>query len=438
MPDLPHQTPINSASVNAPFTQYRNQCLYIEDVALSDLAQQYGTPLYVYSKASMQQQWLQYQQAVDGHSPATRIAYAVKANSSLAILQQYAQWGACFDVVSGGELQRVLQAGGQANQCVFSGVGKQHWEIAQAIEAGIFSFNVESESELQQIAHIAEAMQIVANVSLRVNPDVDAQTHPYISTGLRDNKFGIAMEQAPSLYAMAQQHPWLKIVGIACHIGSQITSTAPFIDALHRVISLIHTLNQQGITLQHIDMGGGMGIAYTPQATTVDIAELLQCYRQTLQAAGLGHLQLLIEPGRSLIGNAGLLLTQVLHLKKVGDKPFAIVDAGMNDLMRPTLYEAYHHILNTTLRPEQEAIAIDVVGPVCETGDWLAKGRVLALQTGDTLAIESAGAYSASMGSQYNSRPRPAEVLIDGKQAHLIRHRESLEQLWANEVLIHA
>ena len=341
--------------------------------------------------------------------------------------------------MSGGELARVIAAKGDPAKVVFSGVGKQHWEIEAALEAGIKCFNVESEAELERIAEIALKKGVKAPISLRVNPDVDAKTHPYISTGLKDNKFGVDINEAPSIYARAQQLPSLNIVGLDCHIGSQITEISPYLDALDKLIKLIKQLQDQGIALHHLDIGGGLGIRYTDE-TPATPTELLSAVFNALDAADLGHLQLVLEPGRSMVGNAGVLLTRVEYLKANQDKHFAVVDAAMNDLIRPTLYDAWHDVEAVTPRQSSShsdsMLAYDVVGPICESGDWLAKDRSFHLEQGDLLAVMSAGAYAFTMASQYNTRPRAAEVIVDGQSVHLIRPRESIQDLFASERLI--
>ncbi|WP_028357524.1 diaminopimelate decarboxylase [Brackiella oedipodis] len=415
--------------VAAPFFRYQAQRLYVEDVSLQSIAESYGTPVYVYSKASLAHAWQRYQDAMQSHN--VMVCYGMKANSNLAVLQLFAQWGSGFDIVSGGELQRALQAGADARKIIFSGVGKQAWEIEAALKAGIKCFNVESIPELEFINAVAQKMALQAPISLRINPDVDAQTHPYISTGLKGNKFGIAMDQALAAYEQAQRLEHLQIIGVDCHIGSQITEIAPYLDALAHLIELVQQLRARGIALQHLDLGGGLGIRYRDEQAPAPKALADQVFAK-LQAADLGHLQVVFEPGRSLVGNAGVLLTQVLFLKHTADGNFAIVDAAMNDLLRPTLYQAYHGILPVT-QSTATARPYDVVGPVCESGDWFAKKRPLALQDHDLLAIESCGAYGFVMSSQYNSRPRPPEVLVDGAHCHLIRRRETLEDICAAE-----
>jgi diaminopimelate decarboxylase len=403
--------------------------LHLEDVALDTLAERFGTPLYVYSRAALGSAYRAYAEAF-AKTPHL-ICYAVKANSSLAILNLFARLGAGFDIVSGGELARVLAAGGDAGKVVFSGVGKTADEMRAALEAGILCFNVESVSELHRLDRVAGEMGKLAPVSFRVNPDVDPKTHPYISTGLKENKFGVPIADAPALYRLAARLPNLKVTGIDCHIGSQLTDLSPLADAADRVLALVDTLAAEGIALHHIDLGGGVGIRYRDE-TPPDLA----AYGRTLAARFAGRREkLLLEPGRSLVGNAGLLLTRVEYLKPGEDKNFAIVDAAMNDLMRPALYEAYHDIVavNDRNSPMQR---YDIVGPICETGDFLGFARDLAIDEGDLLALLSAGAYGMSMASNYNSRPRAAEVLVDKNEIHLIRERETLDNMIAGERLV--
>lgn len=415
----------------APFIARRDADLYLEDCALDALARQFGTPLYVYSRQSMLSALAAYQRALAGRQHL--VCYAVKANSTLAVLQTFAQAGCGFDIVSAGELQRVLAAGGTPSKIVFSGVGKTRAEMRLALQTGVRCFNVESEAELDVLSAVAVETGIDAPVSLRVNPDVDAGTHPYISTGLKGNKFGIAHERALAAYQHAARLPGLKVTGIDCHIGSQITDISPYLDALDRVLDLVEAIEAAGIAIHHLDLGGGLGITYTdeqPPGADALVGALLA----RIDARGHGGREILMEPGRSLVGNAGVLLTEVLYLKPGEDKNFCIVDAAMNDLMRPAMYEAWMGIVPCIER-DSEAQLLDVVGPVCESGDWLGRDRTLATQAGDTLAILSAGAYGMSMASNYNSRPRAAEVLVDGNQAWLVRARETVESLYAGEIL---
>jgi diaminopimelate decarboxylase len=412
----------------------RNGVLCAEDIPLTELADRYGTPLYVYSRAALHAAWQSYERAIAGRNAL--VCFGVKANSNLAVLHEFKRLGAGFDIVSGGELARVLAAGARADHIVFSGVGKQSWEIRSALTAGIKCFNIESAAELDRLADIAHEMGLVAPISLRVNPDVDAQTHPYISTGLKENKFGVDIHQAPELYRQALQHASLKITGVDCHIGSQITSVSPYLDALEKLLALIDRLSTDGIRLEHLDLGGGLGIRYTDE-TPLDPAVLLDSVFQRLAAHRLDHLQVVLEPGRSLVGNAGVLLTRVEYLKRTPVRNFAIVDAAMNDLMRPALYEAWHGVVPVEARAGTPTETWDIVGPICESGDWLARDRTLPLEQGDLLAIQSAGAYGFSMSSQYNTRPRAAEVLIDGQDSYLVRPRESTQALFASERIPH-
>ncbi|WP_204319050.1 diaminopimelate decarboxylase [Pelistega ratti] len=419
--------------VASPFFHYHQNQLFVENCSIKALAQQYGTPLFVYSKAALVHQWHTYQKVIDTY-PNTLICYAVKANSNLAILNLFAKLGAGFDLVSGGELFRVLKAGGDPAKVIFSGVAKQVWEIEAALDAGIKCFNVESIPELDLIAQVAQRLGKKAPISLRVNPDVDAKTHPYISTGLKENKFGIDINVAAAIYQKALDNPFLEIKGVDCHIGSQITEVAPFVDAADKVIALLQQLKEKGIALSHIDMGGGLGIRYLDEEV-VEPLEMVRKIKDKLHKAGFDNLQLVLEPGRSLVGNTGVLLTQVQFIKPTEARCFAIVDAAMNDLIRPTLYDAYHGVLPVLIQdiPKQ---TYDIVGPICETGDWLAKQRELAIQSGDYLVVESTGAYGFSMASQYNTRPRAAEILVDGEQSYLIRERETLAQLVALEHIV--
>ena len=412
------------------FFQYHDGGLHAESVALADIAQRFGTPCYVYSKAALLAAYRAYGEGFAGHDHL--ICYAVKANSNLAILGLLARQGSGFDIVSGGELARVLAAGGDPAKTVFSGVGKSHAEIRQALAAGILCFNVESESELARIESLARESGKAAPVSLRVNPDVDAQTHPYIATGLAEDKFGVPVEQALALYRKAHASPNLRVTGIDCHIGSQLTSTGPFVAALHRVLALVDRLAAEGVALDHIDIGGGLGIRYSAEDAPPPVGD----YARTLIGALAGRrCKLLLEPGRSLVGNAGVLLTRVEYLKRNGTRGFAIVDAAMNDLIRPALYDAYHDIVPVS-RSERAGERYDIVGPVCESADFVGRDRSLALAEGDLLAIMSAGAYGMSMSSNYNSRPRAAEVIVDGRDVHLARERESVEQLFALEKVV--
>ncbi|MEC6798690.1 diaminopimelate decarboxylase [Photobacterium sp. S4TG1] len=404
--------------------------LWAEDVALVELATQYGTPLYVYSRATLERHWHAFDQAIATHPHL--ICYAVKANSNLGVLNVLARLGSGFDIVSLGELERVLAAGGDPAKVVFSGVGKTAQEMQRALELGIKCFNVESEPELDRLNHVAAQLGKIAPISLRINPDVDANTHPYISTGLRDNKFGIAHERALEVYQLAQQLPHLKIVGMDCHIGSQLTEVRPFIDATDRLLTLIDELNSIGIKIQHLDLGGGLGVTYNDEQPPLpaDYATALLS-----RLAAYPELELIFEPGRAIAANAGVLLTKVEFLKHTEYKNFAIVDAAMNDLIRPTLYSAWQDIVPVVPR-QGERQCYDLVGPICETGDFIGKDRHLCLAPNDLLAVRSTGAYGFVMASNYNSRPRVAEVMVDGQQVHLVRARETLEQLWQHEYLV--
>lgn len=418
----------------APRFQFQNGILHAEDVSLAQLAKEHGTPLYVYSRAALHDAWGGYARALEGRKAL--VCFGMKANSNLAVLNEFSRLGAGFDIVSGGELARVLAAGGDPGKVVFSGVGKQVWELQAALDAGVKCFNVESEAELERLSQVASTSGRVAPVSLRVNPDVDAQTHPYISTGLKENKFGIPIDAAPQVYARARSLPGLEVVGVDCHIGSQITEAAPYLDALDKLIALIQGLRGEGIELRHLDLGGGIGIRYTNEQV-LEPATLFNQVFERLEKAGLGHLELVLEPGRSLVGNAGVLLTEVQYLKHSEAKNFAIVDAAMNDLLRPTLYDAWHDVEAVNPRPATSATPdYDIVGPICESGDWLARDRRLELHQGDLLAIMSAGAYAFTMSSQYNTRPRAAEIMVDGNRSHVVRQRETIASLFEHEHLL--
>jgi diaminopimelate decarboxylase len=418
----------------SPQVAHRGYELFIEDCSLNELADRFGSPLYVYSKASMLQALASYQRALVGRDHL--ICYAIKANSNLAVLQTFAQAGCGFDIVSGGELERVLKAGARASTIVFSGVGKTRAEMRQALHADVLCFNVESEAELELLSIVAVETGRTAQVSLRVNPDVDAGTHPYISTGLKGNKFGIAHDRALDVYQRAAELPGLKVIGIDCHIGSQITDATPYLDALDRVLDLVEAVEAQSIPIHHLDLGGGLGITYTDE-TPPSAETLVTSLLTRIDARGHGHRKVLLEPGRSLVGNAGVLLSEVLYLKPGDTKNFCIVDAAMNDLMRPAMYEAWMGIVACTRRDEAPQV-FDVVGPVCESGDWLGRDRSLAVRQGDRIAVLSAGAYGMSMSSNYNTRGRAAEVLVSGNQAWLIREREQPAQLFAGEKLLPA
>jgi len=408
--------------------------LVLDGCSLDALAREFGTPLYVYSRRSMLEAARAYQQALAGRHHL--VCYAMKANSTLAVLQTFASAGCGFDIVSAGELERVLAAGGDPAKVVFSGVGKTRRDMQRALEAGVLCFNVESEGELEVLSAVAVACGRTARVSLRVNPDVDAGTHPYISTGLKGNKFGVAHDRALATYRRAAELPGLQIVGIDCHIGSQITQVEPYLDALERLLDLVEEVEAAGIPIHHIDVGGGLGITYTDEAPPrADL--LVSALLARIDARGHAHRQVLLEPGRSLVGNAGVLVTEVLYLKPGEAKNFCIVDAAMNDLMRPALYEAFMRI--EACRPrEGDTSRWDIVGPVCESGDWIGRDRALNVQPGDRLAVLSAGAYGMSMASNYNSRPRAAEVMVDDGRAVLIREREELSSLFAGERLLDA
>lgn len=410
--------------------EYRNGQLFAEDVDLDTVAAAHGTPCYVYSRATLERHWQVFDDALSGHPHL--VCYAVKANSSLAVLAVLAKLGSGFDIVSGGELQRVLQAGGDPAKVVFSGVGKRVDEMQQALSAGIRSFNVESDAELDRLNQVAGAAGLRAPVSLRVNPDVDAKTHPHITTGLHENKFGIATDMALDVFRHAAELAHVDVTGIDCHIGSQLTDATPFTAALDRVLALIEQLRTEGIELSHIDMGGGLGIAYSACDTPPQPEKYAHALLAHLAGSGL---ELLIEPGRAIAGNAGILLTRIEYLKHTAQKHFAIVDAAMNDLARPSLYDAWHPVVPVTPRAGGGCL-YDIVGPVCETGDFLAKNRQLMLQQGDLLAIRAAGAYGFTMSSNYNTRPRAAEVMVDGADMHLVRERETFEDLVRGEHLL--
>jgi diaminopimelate decarboxylase len=412
------------------YFNYRNDKLFAEDVPVEQIVKQYGTPCYVYSRATLERHWRAFDSAFGSYPHL--VCYAVKANSNIALLNLLARLGSGFDIVSLGEMQRVIAAGGEPDKIVFSGVGKREDEILAALKAGIRCFNIEVSGELDRINRLAGQLGVVAPVSFRVNPDVDANTHPYISTGLKENKFGIAFEQALDEYRRAAQMPNIRIIGIDCHIGSQLTDTRPFLDALDRILELVAALRTAGIELHHLDLGGGLGIRYKDEQPP-EPADYIQA---VLQRLGNADFEILLEPGRAIVGNAGILVTRVEYLKTTGHKNFAIVDAAMNDLVRPSLYSAWQNIIPVNQISRADEQTWDIVGPVCETGDFLGKGRALRLSENDLLAIRSSGAYGFSMSSNYNSRPRAAEVLVDGEQAHLIRAREPIEQLWTGERLI--
>ncbi|HNW78018.1 MAG TPA: diaminopimelate decarboxylase [Candidatus Competibacteraceae bacterium] len=409
---------------------YRNGQLHAEDVPVATIAAAVGTPCYIYSRATLERHWRAFDHAFGDHPH--RVCYAVKANSNLAVLNLLAQLGSGFDIVSVGELERVLAAGGDPGKVVFSGVGKRRDELERALELGIYCFNVESEAELELLEQVAAARGQRAPVSLRINPDVDAQTHPYISTGLKQNKFGIAMERAPAVYDRAAASPHLQVIGIDCHIGSQLTQIAPFVDALERVLALAARLAGQGIVIRHLDLGGGLGIRYRDEEPPLPAEQATALLRHLRELP----YTLLIEPGRAIIGNAGILLTRVELLKQGEQKSFAVVDAAMNDLLRPALYSAWQDIIPVQPRTTGTPRVYDVVGPVCETGDFLGKDRELNVMPGDLLAVRSAGAYGFSMSSNYNSRPRAAEVMVDGDRFQVVRRRETVAELYAGETLL--
>ena len=412
------------------YFSYKNHALHAEDVAITDIVQQHGSPCYIYSRTTLERHWHAFDSAFG--QQAHLICYAVKANSNIGLLNVLARLGSGFDIVSLGELQRVLAAGADAKKIVFSGVGKREDEIIAALKIGIACFNVEVSSELDRINTLAGQLGVIAPVSFRVNPDVDAKTHPYISTGLKENKFGIDINQAINEYRRAAAMPHIKIVGIDCHIGSQLTDTRPFLDALDKILVLVESLKEDGIVLEHLDLGGGLGICYN-QEQPPEPAEYIQA---VLARLGQNNFKILLEPGRAIVGNAGILVTKVEYLKPTEHKNFAIVDAAMNDLMRPALYSAWQNIIPVQQYSDAALQHWDIVGPVCETGDFLGKNRELQLTQGDLLAIRSAGAYGFSMSSNYNSRLRAAEIMVDGSNIYLIRARETIEQLWAGEQVL--
>lgn len=413
------------------FFQYQYDRLMVENLPVKQLAKEFGTPLYVYSKAALEHHWYAFENAFGNHPHL--VCFAVKSNPNIAILNIMARLGSGFDIVSQGELERVLAAGGEAHKVVFSGVAKSRREIARALEVGIRCFNIESEAELLRINQVAGDIGKIAPISLRVNPDVDAHTHPYISTGLKENKFGVSVEQAREVYKLATTLPNIEIVGMDCHIGSQLTELQPFLDAADRLIMLMEQLKQDSIQLKHLDLGGGLGVTYTDE-TPPHPTEYAKALWEKLSA--FNELEIIVEPGRAITANAGILVTKVEYLKSNESRNFAIVDAGMNDMIRPALYQAYMNILEIDRTLAREEKIYDVVGPICETSDFLGKQRKLAIAEGDYLAQRSAGAYGASMSSNYNSRPRTAEVMVDGDNAYLIRRREALNELWRLESLL--
>lgn len=411
--------------------EYKNQQLFAEDVVIADIISEHGTPAYIYSRATLERHWHAFDNAFGSHPHL--ICFAVKSNSNIALLNVMAKLGSGFDIVSQGELERVLAAGGEASKVVFSGVAKSHSEIERALDVGIRCFNVESIPELHRINEVAGKMGKIAPISLRVNPDVDAKTHPYISTGLKENKFGVSVQQAREVYRLAKTFPNVKIVGMDCHIGSQLTELQPFLDATDRLIVLMEQLKEDGIELHHLDLGGGLGVPYNgeepPHPTEYTEALLAKLKNYP-------NLEIILEPGRAISANAGILVTKVEYLKSNEDRNFAIVDTGMNDMIRPALYEAYMQITEVNQSLDREKAVYDVVGPICETSDFLGKGRELAIAEGDLIAMRSAGAYGATMSSTYNSRPQAVEILVDGTKAHLIKARADFADLWRLEKLI--
>jgi len=410
--------------------QYRNGELHAEDVPLREIAETYGTPCYVYSRATLERHWHAFDDAFDKHPHL--VCFAVKANSNLGVLNTLARLGSGFDIVSVGELERVLAAGGEPGRVVFSGVGKQAHEMRRALQVGIRCFNVESAAELERLDQVAGELGVRAPVALRVNPDVDAKTHPYISTGLKENKFGIAIDEAPSLYGRAAGLANIEVSGVDCHIGSQLTQLAPFLDALERVIALVEALAAEGINVDHLDLGGGLGVRYNDE-TPPEPAEYA---RALLLHLGDTPYEIFIEPGRAIAANAGVLLTRVEYLKHSEAKDFAVIDAAMNDLIRPSLYQAWQAIVSVEENPMGTAGIYDIVGPICETGDFLGKQRALTLREGSLLVVRSSGAYGFTMASNYNSRPRVAELLVDGDNVHLVRQRETVSELFAGESIL--
>ncbi len=415
------------------YFQYKNGQLFAEDVAVTDIVREYGSPCYIYSRATFERHWQAFDNALKEHDHL--VCYAVKANSNLGVLNILARLGSGFDIVSVGELERVIAAGGDPKKVVFSGVGKRADEMQRALEVGIYCFNVESEAELIVLNDVAAQLNVHAPVSLRVNPDVDAKTHPYISTGLKDNKFGIAIENAEAVYLKADSLPNISVQGVDCHIGSQLTELSPFVDALKRVLVLVERLQAQNINLQHIDLGGGLGIQYDDEQPPLP-ADYAKAVADVL---GKRQFKLLIEPGRAIAGNAGILVTKVEYIKEAdnnGGKNFAIVDAAMNDLMRPALYSAWQKIIPVNENSDADKKVYDVVGPVCETGDFLGKKRALRIKAGDYLAVRSSGAYGFTMSSNYNTRERAAEIMVDGDAVHVIRQREKIADLFAGESIL--
>ncbi|UXN34810.1 diaminopimelate decarboxylase [Avibacterium paragallinarum] len=413
------------------FFQYKDDQLMAEQVPVAEIAQQFGTPAYIYSRATLERHWHAFDNALGDHPHL--ICFAVKSNPNLAILNIMAKLGAGFDIVSQGELERVLAAGGEASKVVFSGVAKSEQEIERALNVGIRCFNVESLAELYRINEVAGRLNKIAPISLRVNPDVDAHTHPYISTGLKENKFGVSVDEAREVYRIASQLPHIKITGMDCHIGSQLTEIQPFLDATDRLIVLMQQLAQDGIELKHLDLGGGLGVTYKDE-NAPHPSEYAKALLAKLK--DYPNLEIILEPGRAITANAGILLTKVEYLKSNESRNFAIVDTGMNDMIRPALYQAYMNIIEVDRSLPRETKVYDVVGPICETSDFLGKQRELAIAQGDLIAQRSAGAYGASMASTYNSRPRAIEVMVDGDQAHLIKRRETYPELWQLESVL--
>lgn len=411
------------------YFNYRDDRLFAENVAVADIVKEHGSPCYIYSRATFERHWRAFDDALSAHEHL--VCFAVKANSNLAVLNVLAKMGSGFDIVSGGELERVLAAGGDANKIVFSGVGKTAKEMRRALEVGIRCFNIESETELDLLNDVATELKTIAPISIRVNPNVDAKTHPYISTGLKENKFGIDISLAPEIYIRASKMSNLEIKGVDCHIGSQLTETRPFIDALDLVLALIDQLAEKGVEIHHLDIGGGLGIQYRDE-TPPSPAEYAKALSKKLEGR---NLQILVEPGRAIAGNAGILVTQVEFIKSNDEKHFAIVDAAMNDLMRPALYSAWQDIVPVN-KKEGASLCYDIVGPICETGDFLGKDRDLVLEAGDLLAVKSSGAYGFTMSSNYNTRPRVAEIMVDGDKVHVVRERETVESLYANEKIL--
>ncbi len=424
------QNPSPKKLNNMDYFNYRNGELFAEDFSVQDIVYKYGSPCYIYSRATLERHWKAFDQAFG--KQAHLICYAVKANSNIAILNLLARLGSGFDIVSLGELERVIAADGDPKKIVFSGVGKREDEILAALKIGIRCFNIEVSGELDRINQLAEQLGVLAPVSFRVNPDVDAKTHPYISTGLKENKFGIDIQQALLEYRRAAAMPHINVIGIDCHIGSQLTETRPFLDALDKILDLVAALEAEGIKLHHLDLGGGLGICYKDEQPP-EPADYIQA---VLARLGQTDFEILLEPGRAIVGNAGILVTQVEYLKPTANKNFAIVDAAMNDLVRPSLYSAWQNIIPVNLQSNAVETTWDIVGPVCETGDFLGKNRPLKIAQGDLLAVRSSGAYGFTMSSNYNSRPRLAELMVDGDSLHVIRERETIAQLWTGEHLL--